>query len=32
MKIKLNNYTSESGFIITEDNGKGVPNIFYYAI
>ena len=25
-------YTSESGFIITEDNGKGVPNIFYYAI
>lgn len=25
-------YTSESGFVITEDNGKGVPNIFYYAI
>ena len=25
-------YTSESGFMITEDNGKGVPNIFYYAI
>lgn len=25
-------YTSESGFIITEDNGKGVPNVFYYAI
>lgn len=25
-------YTSESGFIITEDNGKGVPNVFYYAV
>lgn len=25
-------YTSESGFIITEDNGKGIPNVFYYAI
>lgn len=25
-------YTSESGFVITEDNGKGVPNIFYYAV
>lgn len=25
-------YTSESGFIITENNGKGVPNVFYYAI
>jgi predicted phosphodiesterase len=25
-------YTSESGFVITEDNGKGVPNVFYYAI
>ena len=25
-------YTSESGFVITENNGKGVPNVFYYAI
>lgn len=25
-------YTSESGFVIVEDNGKGVPNVFYYAI
>lgn len=25
-------YTSESGFVITEDNGRGVPNVFYYAI
>lgn len=25
-------YTSESGFIITEDNGKGIPNVFYYAV
>lgn len=25
-------YTSESGFMITEDNGKGVPNVFYYAV
>lgn len=25
-------YTSESGFIIVEDNGKGVPNMFYYAV
>lgn len=25
-------YTSESGFIITENNGKGIPNVFYYAI
>ena len=25
-------YTSESGFVITEDNGKGVPNVFYYAV
>ena len=25
-------YTSQSGFVITEDNGKGVPNMFYIAI
>jgi len=25
-------YTSQSGFVITEDNGKGIPNVFYYAI
>ncbi len=25
-------YTSESGFVITEDNGFGVPNVFYYAV
>lgn len=25
-------YTSESGFVIIEDNGKGVPNVFYYAV
>jgi predicted phosphodiesterase len=25
-------YTSESGFVITEDNGRGIPNVFYYAI
>lgn len=25
-------YTSESGFVITEDNGRGVPNVFYYAV
>lgn len=25
-------YTSESGFMITEDNGNGVPNVFYYAV
>lgn len=25
-------YTSESGFVITEDNGEGVPNVFYYAV
>lgn len=25
-------YTSESGFVITEDNGKGVPHVFYYAV
>lgn len=25
-------YTSESGFVITENNGKGIPNVFYYAI
>jgi len=25
-------YTSESGFVIVEDNGKGIPNVFYYAI
>lgn len=25
-------YTSESGFVITEDNGKGIPNVFYYAV
>ena len=25
-------YTSESGFVITENNGKGVPNVFYYAV
>lgn len=25
-------YTSESGFVIVEDNGKGVPNVFYYAV
>jgi hypothetical protein len=25
-------YTSQSGFVVTEDNGKGVPNVFYYAV
>lgn len=25
-------YTSQSGFVITEDNGDGVPNVFYYAV
>ncbi len=25
-------YTSESGFVLVEDNGKGVPNVFYYAV
>jgi len=25
-------YTSESGFVIVEDNGRGVPNVFYYAV
>lgn len=25
-------YTSESGFLIVEDNGKGVPNVFNYAV
>jgi hypothetical protein len=25
-------YTSQSGFMVTEDNGKGVPNVFYYAV
>lgn len=25
-------YTSESGFVVVEDNGKGVPNVFYYAV
>lgn len=25
-------YTSESGFVITEDNGRGIPNVFYYAV
>lgn len=25
-------YTSESGFIVVEDNGEGVPNVFYYAV
>ena len=25
-------YTSESGFVITEDNGKGIPNVFFYAV
>ena len=25
-------YTSESGFVITEDNGRGIPNVFYYAL
>lgn len=25
-------YTSQSGFVITEDNGFGVPNVFYHAI
>lgn len=25
-------YTSESGFVIVEDNGRGIPNVFYYAI
>lgn len=25
-------YTSQSGFVITEDNGNGVPNVFYYAV
>jgi len=25
-------YTSESGFVITEDNGNGAPNVFYYAV
>lgn len=25
-------YTSESGFVIVEDNGRGIPNVFYYAV
>jgi predicted phosphodiesterase len=25
-------YTSQSGFVITEDNGEGIPNVFYYAV
>lgn len=25
-------YTSQSGFVITEDNGKGVPNVFQIAL
>ena len=25
-------YTSESGFVVVEDNGKGVPNVFFYAV
>lgn len=25
-------YTSNSGFVITENNGKGIPNVYYYAI
>lgn len=25
-------YTSQSGFVIVEDNGQGVPNVFYYAV
>lgn len=25
-------YTSQSGFVIVEDNGEGVPNVFYYAV
>jgi hypothetical protein len=25
-------YTSESGFVITEDNGNGAPNVFYYTL
>lgn len=25
-------YTSQSGFVIIEDNGQGVPNVFYYAV
>jgi hypothetical protein len=25
-------YTSQSGFVVTEDNGKGIPNVFYYAV
>lgn len=25
-------YTSNSGFVITENNGKGIPNVFYYAL
>ena len=25
-------YTSESGFVVVEDNGRGVPNVFYYAV
>lgn len=25
-------YTSTAGFVITENNGNGVPNVFYYAL
>jgi predicted phosphodiesterase len=25
-------YTSESGFVVVEDNGRGVPNVFFYAV
>ena len=25
-------YTSESGFVVVEDNGKGVPNVFFSAV
>lgn len=25
-------YTSNSGFIISENNGKGVPNVYFYAL
>jgi len=25
-------YTSQSGFVIVEDNGEGIPNVFYYAV
>lgn len=25
-------YTSQSGFVIVEDNGEGVPNVFYYSV